>query len=75
MCHLYPILKKLPVLLPFLWVIRLADRALHHRDRYRRSMANVARMSDENISQYQKELNYVGLDYHFGRDEPPVKGE
>ena len=75
MARMYPILRKLAILLPFLWIVRLVDRTIHHRDRYRRGMANVARMSDENISQYQKELNYVGLDYHFGRDEPPPKGE
>jgi hypothetical protein len=59
--------------LPLFWVIRLVDRALHHRDRYRRNMANLDRMSEENILQYQRELNYVGLDYHFGKDDPPPK--
>ena len=33
-------------------------------------MARVEKMSDESINRYQQELNYVGLDYHFGEDEP-----
>ena len=73
MCLLYPVLKHWAILLPLFWVIRLVDRALHHRDRYRRNMANLDRMSEENILQYQRELNYVGLDYHFGKDDPPPK--
>ena len=75
MCLLYPVLKNWAILLPLLWLVRLVDRTLHHRDRYRRNMANANRITDESISQYQKELNYVGLDYHFGRDEIPPKNE
>ncbi len=71
----YPILNKLAFLLPFLWIFRLFDLAINHRDRYRRRMNRVNRMSDESISQYQRELNYVGLDYNFGGDDPPTKRE
>ena len=70
MCRLYPVLKSWAILLPILWLVRLVDRAINHRDRYRRSMARVEKMSDESISLYQQELNYVGLDYHFGEEEP-----
>lgn len=71
----YPILNRLAFLLPFLWIFRLVDLAIHHRDRYRTRMNQVERMSDENITQYQRELNYVGLDYNFGGDDPPTKEE
>jgi hypothetical protein len=30
-------------------------------------------LSDETIGEYQRELNYVGLGYNFGGDEPPTK--
>ena len=70
MCLLYPVLKNWAILLPILWLVRLVDRALFHRDRYKLNMERVDRMSDESIRAYQQELNYVGLDYHFGRDEP-----
>ena len=75
MCLLYPVLKNWAILLPLFWLVRLVDRALHHRDRYRRNMKNLDKMSEENIRQYQQELNYVGLDYHFGKEDPPPKGE
>lgn len=74
MCLLYPVLKSWAILLPILWIVRLVDRAVNHRDRYRRNMARVEQMSEESISRYQQELNFVGLDYHFGEDEPTNKG-
>lgn len=75
MCLLYPVLKNWAILLPLFWLVRLVDRALHHRDRYRSGMAKLETMSEESIRQYQQELNYVGLDYHFGKEDPPPKGE
>lgn len=71
----YPILNKWAILLPVLWFIRLADLAIHHRDRYRHRMDRINQLSDESISEYQRELNYVGLDYNFGGDDPPTKKE
>ena len=73
MKYRYPILDKWAILLPILWIVRLVDLVIHHRERYRIKMEQVNRMTDENISQYQRELNYVGLDYNFGEDEPPPK--
>lgn len=72
----YPILNKLAILLPILWIVRLVDLAIHHRDRYQTRMKQVDRMTDESIRQYQEELNYVGLDYHFGKEDlPSEKGK
>jgi hypothetical protein len=71
----YPILNKLAILLPILWIVRLADLAINHRHRYRVRMARLAQLSDENISAYQRELNYVGLDYNFDSDDPPTKNK
>lgn len=75
MCLHYPILRKVAILLPIFWFVRLFDLALHHRDRYRRRMDRVNSVTDESISQYQRELNYVGLDYNFGGDDPPTGRE
>ena len=71
----YPILNKLAILLPILWIVRLVDLAINHRHRYRVRMARLKKLTDENISAYQRELNYVGLDYNFGGDDPPTKKE
>ena len=75
MCLHYPILRKLAFLLPILWMVRLVNLAIHHRDRYRIRMDEVDNLTDESIDQYRRELNYVGLDYHFGGDDPPTKRE
>lgn len=68
MCLRNPVLKKWPILLPFLWIRRLVNAFLHRRYRYREEMERVDRMSEENIDAYQRELNFVGLDYHFGEE-------
>ncbi len=70
-----PILRKWPILLPLMWVARWFDVFFHHKDRYRRRMARMEQMTDENIEQYRRELNYVGLDYHFDDDEDPPDGD
>ncbi len=71
----YPVLQNWAILLPIFWLIRLVDLAIHHRERYRIKMSQLDQLSDENISQYQRDLNYVGLDYNFGGDDPPTKKE
>ncbi len=70
MCIRFPVLRRWAILLPVLWVVRWFDVLLHHKDRYRRAMGRVEQISDESMEQYRSELNYVGLDYHFGADEP-----
>jgi hypothetical protein len=71
MCARHPILKKWAILLPLFWIIRGFDIIFFHRDRYRSRMEQMELMTDENIDQYHRELNYVGLDYNFGEDDPP----
>lgn len=71
MCSLYPVLKKWPILLPIFWLVRLFDIVFVHRYRIKRRKGELDAMNDENISRYQRELNYVGLDFNFGEDLPP----
>jgi hypothetical protein len=71
MCVRHPVLKKWAILLPLFWIIRGFDIIFFHRDRYRYRMEQLEIMTDENIDQYHRELNYVGLDYNFGEDDPP----
>jgi hypothetical protein len=72
MSHKYPVLKKWAILLPILWLWRILDVVFFHKDRIGRGKRELDRMSDENISAYQRELNYVGLDFNFGEDDPPA---
>lgn len=61
----YPILAKVPVLLPFVWVYRWVVALLFKRDTIREQQAQANVMTADNISAYQDELNYVGLDFNF----------
>lgn len=61
----YPVLDTCPWLLPFVWVYRWVAALLFKRDKIRREQDKVNVMTAENISAYQDELNYVGLDFNF----------
>ena len=61
----YTVLKKAPVLLPGVWVHRLITAVLFKRKNIKTQYESVNMMSSENISAYQNELNYVGLDFNF----------
>ena len=65
MCKRYPTLQTVPVLLPFFWISRWCDTLLFRRKNLRKQCRSLKRMSEENIQKYQRDLNYVGLDYHF----------
>ena len=67
----HPILKKWAILLPIFWIWRIFDAVFSHKDRIRRRRKELDQLSDENISAYQQELNYVGLDFNFGEEDPP----
>lgn len=60
----YPILKKHPWVLPFVWVIRLF-RKMFDRKAIARTEANLKALDQSKVDERQKMLNYVGLDYNF----------
>ena len=63
MCIKYPILKKLPVLLPFMWLYRWGETLLHKRKKIMRDVNDLVILSSKNIQSYQDALRYVGLDF------------
>lgn len=65
MCLKYPILKKVPILLPVFWIVRLCHAALFRRKRVRAFSGEVALLSQENIETYHDGLKQVGLDFNF----------
>ena len=65
----YSCLKKMPWLLPFVWVYRWMTALLFKWDTIRSESKKVSVMSSKNISAYQDELNYVGLDFNFEEKE------
>lgn len=65
MCILYPCLKKMPVLLPIFWVVRAVYAVFNKRKRIGYHIKNLKSLTDNEISQYQDDLTYVGLDFNF----------
>lgn len=64
MCERFPVVKKVPVLLPFMWVVRWAT-ALFTRGRVGRRREELKTISVERIDGYQQALQTVGLDFNF----------
>lgn len=65
MCNIFPVLKKAPILLPFLWVWRLIRTVLFRRKKISELNSEVESYSQEQIDMCQAELDYVGLDFNF----------
>lgn len=59
----FPVLKKHKWLLPVMWVVRGFDVLLFKRRKIQEVADDVKLMDEEFISSYQKELNYVGIDF------------
>ncbi len=64
MCERYPVLERLPILLPFVWFWHLVRRlfAVKKMKRYGKEMALI---NEKNVSAYENALHYVGLDFNF----------
>ena len=65
MCGRYAFLKKAPVLLPVMWVVRIFDVLLFKRQAIKTNRENIKIMSEDNVDAYQQALNFVGLDFNF----------
>ncbi len=65
MCIKYEFLKKYPLLLPFLWIVRWLDALIFKRSNIKKNSDNLKIMAIQNVDDYQKALNFVGLDFNF----------
>lgn len=61
----YPVLEKAPILLPVFWVVRSVSTLLFSSSKIKKQREETAFLTNERITNYQKALNYVGLDYNF----------
>lgn len=59
----YSILRKLPALLPILWIWRILTILVLHRDKVKRLHKNYEYVNDKNVEQYRNDLSYVGLGF------------
>lgn len=61
----HQVLFKYPYLLPLCWVLRWFDLMLGKRDRIKNKLNDFSMVNNNNIEDYQAQLQYVGLDYNF----------
>lgn len=65
MCERFPILIKVPVLLPIMWVVRWIDALLFRRKTIAKKSTKIKTVTTDKIDSYQAALDYVGLDFNF----------
>lgn len=69
MAENYPVLRKLPVLLPVMWVVR-GVHALFFKRQVLVDQARKSRyVSEETVSSFEKALHEVGLTFRFEENE------
>ena len=61
----YPILKKFPFLLPAMWVVRWFEAIFFRRNNIKSQSERLKVISSDNISNYEKELDLIGLNFNF----------
>lgn len=64
--NLYPVLKRAPWLLPVIWPARWVDVLLFRRQNITRKQKERRIATGDNVDEFQKALDYVGLDFRFG---------
>ena len=65
MCKRHKILKKIPVILPFMWIYRACSVCLFHRDRLNSEIKKLKLSDGQTVQQYYQDLQFVGLDFDF----------
>ena len=61
----YPILKKCPFLLPFVWIWRWIDVLLFKRSKIKYRLEEINNTNEDAVLAYQRAINYVGLDFNY----------
>lgn len=66
MCNMFPVLNKVAILLPFMWIWRILKLIFCGKksiEKYKQE--SKIEITEEQINEYQLELDYVGLDFNF----------
>jgi len=63
MCEKFSILKKLPILLPIMWCVRLFDIMFCKKEKLAKYRTNLKKVDKETIDEHQWALNFVGLKF------------
>ena len=65
----FPILEKLPFLLPIMWVVRWIDAIFHKKKSITHETSRLNKMDNETVDAYNNDLNKVGLKYNLTKDK------
>lgn len=58
----YNVLKRLPILLPFVWCYRLVKTAIKHPKAIKNQLDFATEITDGTLAKRRSELRYVGID-------------
>lgn len=64
---IFPVLEKLPFLLPFFWVFRVIRFVLFKRSDFEKHKQLVEHVDTQSVNEYDRHMKCVGLDMHNGR--------
>lgn len=65
MCIKYPILRKVPVLLPVMWVARGVNVLIQKPKKILQQRRRIALLNEDKLDEYEVLMNAVGLSFHF----------
>ncbi len=68
MKNIFPILKKLPVLLPFFWVYKFLKFIVNPK-KISKQMKIVKSINGGGVNSYKNELETIGLSFNFGEEK------
>lgn len=61
----YPVLKKAPILLPVFWIVRGFETIVFNPQKIKANKKSMDTITSNKVTDYQKALNFVGLDFNF----------
>ena len=63
MAKKYPVLNKMPVLLPFMWVVRFFEIIIYRKPHLKKFIHETSRIESANIKENEQALHLVGLEF------------
>lgn len=60
----YPVLKKVPWLLPVFWIYRLVRKLFFERGKIQKTKKNIDMLTSENLTAQKQLMDYFGIEIH-----------
>lgn len=65
MCGMYPILNKVKILLPIMYIVRIFSRVLFKRGAINRCINKMAISTEDNVNSFYSYMKKIGINYDF----------